>query len=295
MLTNLLPGDPTLSILGEQATLKQRTQTRAEYGLDRPLPVRYVSWLGRAVQGDLGRSLRTGQPVVAILAERLPVTFELTFLGMLIAILIGIPAGILAARFRNGFVDVVVTLAALAGLAIPFFWLGFLLILLFALELKLLPPSGYVSPIQSVSENLRLMIMPSLTIGIAFSAALTRQTRASMLRVLSSDYIRTARAKGAPETRLLLKHALRNALIPVVTVFGLQTGTLLGGAIVTETVFALPGVGRMMVDGIFQRDFPVIQGALLVSVVAVLVVNLLTDASYLLIDPRIRTRGRIDA
>jgi peptide/nickel transport system permease protein len=295
VLTNLLPGDPTLSILGEQATLKQRTQTRAEYGLDRPLPVRYVSWLGRAVQGDLGRSLRTGQPVVAILAERLPVTFELTFLGMLIAILIGIPAGILAARFRNGFVDVVVTLAALAGLAIPFFWLGFLLILLFALELKLLPPSGYVSPIQSVSENLRLMIMPSLTIGIAFSAALTRQTRASMLRVLSSDYIRTARAKGAPETRLLLKHALRNALIPVVTVFGLQTGTLLGGAIVTETVFALPGVGRMMVDGIFQRDFPVIQGALLVSVVAVLVVNLLTDASYLLIDPRIRTRGRIDA
>jgi peptide/nickel transport system permease protein len=287
-LTNLLPGDPTVTILGEQATAEQRAAVRVEYGLDRPAPLRYVEWLGRAAQGDFGRSLRTREHVSEMLAARVPVTLQLTFIAILIAVAIGVPAGILAARFRGTSIDVVVSFIAMSSVAIPYFWMGVMLILFFSLRLGWLPPSGYVPFFADPVQNLRLMVLPAVTIGTAFAALVMRQTRASMLQVLTQDYIRTARAKGMSEPRVVLKHALRNALIPVSTVVGLQIGALLGGAVVTETVFAMPGLGRMLVDGIFQRDFPVIQGAILFIVVAVFAVNVLTDLLYRLFDPRVK-------
>jgi peptide/nickel transport system permease protein len=287
-LTNLLPGDPTVTILGEQATAEQRAAVRVEYGLDRPAPLRYVEWLGRAAQGDFGRSLRTREHVSEMLAARVPVTLQLTFVAILIAVAIGVPAGILAARFRGSAIDVVVSFVAMSSVAIPYFWMGVMLILFFSLRLGWLPPSGYVPFFEDPVQNLRLMVLPAVTIGTAFAALVMRQTRASMLQVLTQDYIRTARAKGMSEPRVVLKHALRNALIPVSTVVGLQIGALLGGAVVTETVFAMPGLGRMLVDGIFQRDFPVIQGAILFIVVAVFAVNVLTDLLYRLFDPRVK-------
>jgi peptide/nickel transport system permease protein len=286
-LTNLLPGDPTVTILGEQATAEQRAAVRIEYGLDQPAPLRYVTWLGRVAQGDFGRSLRTREPVGEMLAARVPVTLQLGLFSILIAVAIGVPAGILAARFRGTMIDVVASFTAMSSVAVPYFWMGVLLIMLFSLKLGWLPPSGHVRFLEDPAQNLRLMVMPSLTIGTAFAALVMRQTRASMLQVLSLDYVRTARAKGLSESAVLFRHALRNALIPVVTVIGLQIGALLGGAVVTETVFALPGLGRMLVDGIFQRDFPVIQGAILFIVVAVFLVNLLTDLLYRAFDPRV--------
>jgi len=285
--THLLPGDPTVTILGEQATPEQRERARIEYGLNDPIPVQYVNWVARAFSGDLGRSLRSREPVIDMLVTRVPVTLELALLSILLAMAIGVPAGIVAARWRNSWLDVVVSLIAMAGVAVPYFWMGILLVMVFALQLGWLPPSGYVPFADDPIENLKLMILPSVTIGVAFAALIMRQTRAAMLQVLSQDYIRTARAKGVHERVVVMKHALRNALIPVVTVIGLQIGALLGGAVVTETVFALPGLGRMMVEGIFSRDFPVVQGAILFVVLSVLVVSLLTDLLYTLLDPRI--------
>ena len=287
VLTNLLPGDPTVTILGEEATAEQRAKARADYGLDLPAPVRCAHWIGNAATGDLGRSLRSNEPVVRMLADRIPVTLQLTLMSIVIAILIGLPAGIVAARFRGTLLDVAASIVAMTSVAIPYFWMGVLLIMLFALKLAWLPPSGYVPFLSDPVGNLKLMILPSLTIGTAFAALIMRQTRASLLQVLSQDYIRSARAKGLSEPAVLLRHGLRNALIPVVTVIGLQIGALLGGAVVTETVFSLPGLGRMMVNGIFQRDFPVIQGAILFIVLAVIVVNLVTDALYAWLDPRV--------
>jgi peptide/nickel transport system permease protein len=287
-LTNMLPGDPTVTILGEQATAEQRAAVRAEHGLDQPAPLRYVQWLGRAAQGDFGRSLRTREHVSEMLAARLPVTLQLTAFAILIAVAIGVPAGILAARFRGTKLDMAVSFVAMSSVAIPYFWMGVMLILFFSLRLGWFPPSGYVPFFEDPIRNLRLMVLPSLTIGTAFAALVMRQTRASMLQVLTQDYIRTARAKGLSEPRVVLRHALRNALIPVSTVIGLQIGALLGGAVVTETVFAMPGLGRMLVDGIFQRDFPVIQGAILFIVIAVFVVNMATDLLYRLFDPRVK-------
>ncbi|MFC5505700.1 ABC transporter permease [Bosea massiliensis] len=286
-LTNLLPGDPTVTILGEQATPEQRAAVRVEYGLDQPAPIRYVTWLTRVAQGEFGRSLRTREDVGAMLAARIPVTLQLGLLSILIAVAIGVPAGILAARFRGGLIDVAASLVAMSSVAVPYFWMGVLLIMLFSLQLGWLPPSGHVRFLDDPAQNMKLMVMPSLTIGTAFAALVMRQTRASMLQVLSMDYVRTARAKGLSERLVLLRHALRNALIPIITVIGLQVGALLGGAVVTETVFALPGLGRMLVDGIFQRDFPVIQGAILFIVIAVFMVNLLTDMLYRAFDPRV--------
>ena len=288
-LTNLLPGDPTVTILGEQATAEQRARARADFGLDGPIPVRYVTWLARAAQGDLGRSLRSNEPVVHMLRSRVPVTLELATFSILIAVLIGLPAGVLSARFRGGWVDVVVTVISLCGMAVPYFWLGVLLILALAVGLGLFPPSGYVAFSLDPLGNLRHIVLPALTIGLSFAALVMRQTRAAMLQVLSQDYIRTARAKGLRERRVVMHHGLRNALIPVVTVIGLQIGGLFGGAVVTETVFALPGLGRMLVEGIFQRDFPAVQGAVLFIVTAVLVVNLLTDLLYAVLDPRVKS------
>ena len=284
----LLPGDPSFALLGERSTEAERAQVRIDLGLDQPIPVQYVRWIERMATGDLGRSLRTQEPVAEMLATAIPVTLQLTLLSVLLAILIGVPLGIVAALRRNTWVDFIVSTVAMAGMALPYFWAGILLIRLFALQLGWLPPSGYVPFFQDPVANLRLMILPSLTVGISLIALIMRQTRTSMLEVLSQDYIRTARAKGVSNARLLVKHALQNALIPVVTVIGLQIGALVSGAVVTETVFSLPGLGRMVVAGIFERDIAPVQAAILVIVVGVILVNLLTDLSYALLDRRIK-------
>ncbi len=284
----LLPGDPTFAIVGEMANEQERQQLREEMGFDQPIPVQYVKWLQRVLSGDLGRSLRNQEPVSEMLATRVPVTLELTFLAVLLSVVIGIPGGIIAALKRNSWVDFAVSFLAMGGMALPYFWAGILLIRLFSLQLGWLPPSGYVAFTEDPLQNLKLMVLPSLTIGVSLIALVMRQTRTSMLEVMSQDYIRTARAKGVSKLRLLVRHALHNALIPVITVIGLQTGALVGGAVVTETIFSLPGLGRMVVEGIFERDFAPVQAGILVIVTGLILVNLLTDLSYASLDRRIK-------
>ncbi|MHA6730273.1 ABC transporter permease [Devosia sp. A369] len=286
-MTALLPGDPTVTILGESSTLDQRQALRETMRLDDPLPVRYVTWLGSALQGDLGRSIRTQEPVIQMLVNRIPVTLELTFLSLGLAMILGVPMGIVAARWRGTNIDLTMGILAMSSMAMPFFWLGTMLIMLFAVNLRWLPPSGFQPLLGDPVANLRLMILPVLTVGTSMAAIIMRQTRSSMLEVMSQDYIRTARAKGLPEREVILSHALRNAMNPVVTVAGLQFGALMGGAVVTETIFSLPGLGRMIVNGIFDRDFPVIQGAMLAIVLFVTLVNLVTDLIYVALDRRL--------
>lgn len=283
----MLPGDPTLTILGENAPAAARAALRAEMGLDRPIPLQFIDWLGRALTGDLGKSFKTGEPVMDMLLTRIPVTLELTVLAILLAVSIGVPLGIVAALRRNSWIDTLVSVLSVSSLAMPFFWVGMLLIMLFTLRLGWLPPSGYVPMLEDPLRNLQLMIMPVLTVGTAYAALLMRQTRAAMTEVLSQDFVRTARAKGMAEPRIVVRHALRNALIPIITVIGLQFGGLIGGAVVTETVFALPGLGRMITNAIFERDYMVVQGAILVIVVGVILVNLMTDVAYSLLDRRV--------
>lgn len=284
----MLPGDPTTAILGEDASAADRAALRTELGLNQPVLVQYGRWLVRALSGDLGLSLRTREPVAEMLMARIPVTFELAILAVLLSLAIGIPLGIVAALKRNGWIDSLVSALSLSSMAIPYFWVGILLIMFLSIHLSWLPPSGYVPFLTDPLTNLKLMIMPVITIGTAQAALVMRQTRTAMLQVMSQDYVRTARAKGASEARVIVVHALRNSLVPVITVIGLQMGSLIGGAVVTETVFSLPGLGRMIVDGIFERDFPVVQGAILVVVLGVLIVNILTDLSYALVDRRVR-------
>jgi len=284
----LLPGDPTFALLGETASLQERQALRTKMGFDQPIPIQYVRWMKSMVTGDFGRSLRTQEPVSEMLATSVPVTLELTLLAVLLAVVIGVPGGIIASLRRNSWVDLLVSFFAMGGMALPYFWAGILLIRLFALELDWLPPSGYAPIYQDPAMNLKLMILPALTVGVSLVALVMRQTRTSMLEVLSQDYIRTARAKGVSQARLLVRHALHNALIPVVTVIGLQMGALVSGAVVTETIFSLPGLGRMMVEGIFTRDLAPVQAAILVTVVGVILVNLLTDLSYASLDRRIK-------
>lgn len=286
--TMLLPGDPAVSILGQASTAEQREAIREQLGLNDPLPVQYGRWLGRMVVGDLGKSIVTKQPVLETLRQRMPVTIELMFLSTLLAVAIGVPAGILAATRRGSAIDTFASLIAMGGIAIPYFWLGVLLILLFAVNLHWLPPSGYVAFSVNPGENLRLMILPAVTVGSGTAAIIMRQTRTSVLETLGNDFIRTARSKGLHERVVIYKHALKNAMLSVSTVIGLQVSALIGGAVVTETVFAMPGLGRLIVDGIFRRDFPVVTGSILFVVVGVLLINLLTDLSYVALDPRIQ-------
>lgn len=287
-LIHLTPGDPVSIMLREEADPATAATLRRQLGLDRPLPVQYLTWLGRAVQGELGRSIRTNQPVTDAIRQRVPVTLSLAAAALLVALMIGLPAGILAALRRNSVVDVAATLVAICGVSLPSFWLAILLILVFSVTLGWLPPLGWVSPGRDLGAWIRSLVLPSVTLGVAIAAVVMRMTRASLLEVLELDYVRTARAKGLAERRIVLGHALRNALIPVVTVVGLQAGALLGGAVITETIFALPGVARLLVDAIFQRDFPIVQGVVLFLAVNFLVVNLLVDLTYAWLDPRIR-------
>jgi peptide/nickel transport system permease protein len=286
----VLPGDPALAILGDQNARDAQlyAQLRADLGLDRPLPVQYVDWAGRVVHGDLGTSTQTHQPVAALLAQRIGPTVELGLLALLFALTVGVSVGIASAVRPNSRLDVLGTIVAMIGASVPHFWLGLLLILSFGLWLRWLPPSGYTPPTEDLLGNLKLMLLPAITVGSGGAAVLMRQVRSAMLEVLGQDYITTARAKGLAPATVTLRHGLRNALIPVLTVIGLQVGLLIGGAVVSESIFAIPGVGRLAADSIFSRDFPVLQAVVLLLALAVLLANLVTDLAYAWLDPRIR-------
>ncbi len=307
-ISHLTPGDPALVMLGERATPEAIEHLRQELGLDKPLPVQFSLYISRAIRGDLGRSIQSNERVIVELGQRFPATIELTFAAMLIASTVGILTGMVAAARQNSWFDGTSMVVALFGFSMPIFWLGIMLILLFAAFLDWFPISGrldytielvrrtnlyIVDGVLSgnwaaVGNALRHLILPAVTLSTVPLAIIARMTRSSLLEVLRQDYVRTARAKGLAETTVVARHALRNAFIPVITVIGLNVGSLLGGAILTETIFAWPGVGRLVVDAIFARDYPVVQGAVLVIALLFVLVNLLVDLSYAYLDPRIR-------
>jgi peptide/nickel transport system permease protein len=287
-LQQLLPGDPAIALAGEDRDPNVVAFLRAKFHLDEPLPMRYGYWLRGVLHGDLGDSVRIQKPVTELIIEKLPVTIQLAAMAMLIALVIGISAGVISAVKKDTWWDYGANVFALWGLSTPNFWLGILLILLFAVELGWLPASGYVSPFEDLKGNLASMIMPAFVLGNAFAAVLMRHTRSAMLQVLSSDYVRTARAKGLDERVVVLKHALRNALIPVITLGALGLGELLGGAVLTEQVFSIPGFGKLIVDAVFNRDYSVVQGVVLCTATAYLALNLMADIAYYLVNPRMR-------
>jgi peptide/nickel transport system permease protein len=287
-LQQLLPGDAAVVLAGEERDPNVVAYLRAKLHLDDPLPVRYAYWVGGVLQGDLGESLRMQKPVTALIAEKLPVTIELALIAIVIALAIGIPAGIVSAVAKGTAWDYAANAVALWGLSTPNFWLGIMLILLFSVSLGWLPASGYVSPFEDLRGNLAAMIMPAFVLGNAIAAVLMRHTRSAMLQVLSSDYVRTARAKGLDERTVVLKHALRNALTPIVTLGALELGTLLSGAVLTEQVFTIPGFGKLIVDSVFNRDYAVVQGVVLFTATAYIVLNLLADVAYFIVNPRLR-------
>ncbi len=288
-LQQLLPGDPAVAMAGEERDPAAIAYLRAKFHLDDPLPVRYGYWMKGVLQGDLGDSVRIQRPVTELIAEKLPVTLELATLAMIIALTIGVTAGLVSAVYKDTVWDYGANLFALWGISIPNFWLGILLILLFAVHLGWLPASGYVSPFEDLRANLAALIMPAFVLGNAFAAVLMRHTRSAMLQVLSSDYVRTARAKGVPERRVVLRHAFRNALTPVITLGALQLGELLSGAVLTEQVFSIPGFGKLIVDAVFNRDYLVVQGVVLFTATVYIVLNLLADIAYFLANPKMRT------
>ncbi|UCH18557.1 MAG: ABC transporter permease [Burkholderiales bacterium] len=287
-LQQLLPGDPAQILAGEEQDPALIAHLRAKLHLDEPLPVRYAYWIGGVLRGDLGESVRTQQPVLELIAQKLPVTIELALLAMLVALAIGVPAGVIAAVRRDTPWDYGATVFALSGLSMPNFWLGILMILLFSVQLGWLPASGYTSPTEDLTGNLAAMLMPAIVLGTGIAAVLMRHTRSAMLQVLSADYVRTARAKGLSERVVVLRHALRNALTPVITLGALELGTLLSGAVLTEQVFTIPGFGKLIVDAVFNRDYAVIQGVVLVTASAYILLNLLADLAYFVVNPRMR-------
>ncbi|HET8986111.1 MAG TPA: nickel ABC transporter permease [Trueperaceae bacterium] len=290
LLMRAVPGDVVTNLVGLQGNVsaERLVELRRMFGLDLPVHVQFGQWFTAAVQGDLGSSLRTGRPIATDLTLRFPVTLELTLLSLVIALLIAVPVGVAAALNRGRWPDQLGSLFALLGLSIPGFFLGILLILLFSLRLEWLPPAGFVPFAEAPLTNLKHMILPALSLGLILAAATARIVRSTLLEVLGRDFVRTARAKGLSEPVVVMRHALRTALIPVVTVVGLQFGQLLGGAVIIEQVFSLPGVGRYALEGINLRDYPVVQGAVLLIAAAFVIVNLLVDVIYTLIDPRVR-------
>ncbi|HET7328884.1 MAG TPA: ABC transporter permease [Nocardioidaceae bacterium] len=286
-----LPGDAALALAGEERDPQSLAEIREKYGLNDPVPVQYLRWAGLVLRGDLGESVRTGLSVSDTIIDKLPITLELAVLSVLMAVLIGIPTGMIAAARRGGPADYVSNGIGLAGLSIPNFWLGLVLILLFAIRVEVFPASGYVPFLQDPIGNLYHMILPAFVLGTALAAVIMRQMRSSMLESLDTDYVRTARAKGLSEWSVIGRHAFRNSLITVVTVIGLQLGGLISGAVVTEQIFVIPGFGNLIVSAVFQRDLPMIQGAVLVAAAGYIVVNLLVDIVYSLLNPRIRIAG----
>jgi peptide/nickel transport system permease protein len=287
-LVNILPGDPARLMLGQEATPEALAALRVEMGLNDPLYIQYFHWLGGILQGDFGYSLRDHTPVLKVLEQKIPVTLELTVFSFVIAILIAIPVGILSATRRGKFWDYFSTFFALSGISLPSFWLGILLIYFFAVKLNWFPPSGYVPLGEDFGKSLLLMVLPAVSLGTRLSAELTRMLRSSLLEVLQSDYIRTGYAKGLLERSVVIGHALKNALIPVLTVGGMQLATFFGGAVITETIFGIPGIGQLVVNAILTRDFPVVQGAVMFMAFMVVTINLLVDITYSAIDPRIK-------
>lgn len=291
-LLTFLPGDAALASMPRGAVRDEALyqEYRRQLGLDQPASVRYLTWLTRAVHGDLGLSFRDHQPVVEGIAERLIPTAELSLLALLASIVVGLPMAVLSAIRPNSRADVAATVAALAGTTMPNFWLALLLILVFAVILGWLPAGGYVPFLESPLQNLRLMVLPVVTLGTAMVAITMRQARSALIGVLREEYVRTARAKGLQSRVIIVRHALPNALIPVVTIIGLNLGRLFGGAVVVESIFGIPGVGRLAMDSVFARDLPMLQGVLLVMAGAVIVSSLATDLAYAYLDPRIRYR-----
>lgn len=287
----LLPGDTAQVLAGESSDPAVLEAIRAEYGLDQPWPIQYLQWIGHALQGDLGVSAQTGLSVTTVLADRIPVTFELALLSLLIALTIGLPLGRTAAVHRGTMRDYVATTGSLLGLSVPSFWLGILFILVFAVRLGWLPASGYVPFLESPVQNLSRMIMPAVVLGIGLAAVVMRQMRSAMIESLGSDYIRTARAKGLSEGAVVGIHALRNSLTTVVTVVGLQLGALISGVVITEQIFVIPGLGKMTLDSVFNRDYSGLQGVVLLTATAYIVVNFLVDLIYSWLNPRIRVAG----
>ncbi len=279
-LIHLIPGDPVEVMLGETALPSAKEELRRNLGLDKGLAEQYLIFLRDTVKGDLGNSLHTKRPVLTTIIERYPATLQLTVSAVIIALLISIPAGIISAVKKDSFADRGVMLFALLGVSIPNFWLGPLLIILFSIQLGWLPVAG--------REGIYHLILPAITLGMGMSAILSRMTRASMLEVLNKEYIITARAKGLSKSVIILKHGLKNALIPVITVIGLQFGALLAGAVITETIFSWPGIGRLMIQGIYTRDYPLVQGCILIIALSYVLINLITDILYSYIDPRIK-------
>jgi len=288
VLTRAASGDPISVLLGDQATAEDIARVQKDYGLDKPLPVQFAYWAREVLQGNLGQSIFLQRPVTQALWERAEPTTLLALMAVGLAALIGIPCGIVSAVYRGRAVDQVFTGVAMLGASIPSFWFGIVLIQLFAVSLGWFPASGYGAPGAPLAERLHALVLPALVLGILNSALIIRFTRASMLDVLGEDYVRTARSKGLPESSVVLKHALRNALVPIVTVLGLTVALMIGGAVVTETVFGLPGVGNLVVNAVLRRDYPVIQGALLVIAAIYVLINFSIDLLYVAVDPRVK-------
>src|ERR1700743_1965772 len=287
-LQHLLPGDPALVMACEERDPAAIEQIRRQYRLDRPIPVQYFYWAKGVLSGDLGESLRIKVPVVELIEQKLPVTLQLGSMALVIALLIGIPAGIVSAVKKGTVWDYGANLFALWGISTPNFWLGIMLIFLFSIKLGWLPASGYVPLSENWRASLASTIMPAFVLGNAIAAILMRHTRAAMLQVLESDYVRTARAKGLSEPTVILKHALRNALTPVITLGALELGTLLTGAVRAEKIFSIPGFGKLIVDADFNRDYAVVQGVVLVTATIYIALNLIADIAYILVNPRLR-------
>jgi peptide/nickel transport system permease protein len=284
----LIPGDPARVMGGTDADPAGLEEIREKYGLKDPIVLQYLRWIGLALRGDLGESIRTREPVAKTVARKLPITIELAWLSVLIAVGIAIPAGVFSATHRNTIWDLLANGVSLCGLSIPSFWLGIMLILFLSVRLGWLPASGFVPLWEDPIGNVTRMIMPAFVLGTGLAAVLMRQTRNSMIEVLSADYIRTARSKGLTGRAVVFRHAIRNGLIPVVTILGLQMGALMSGAVVTEQIFVVPGFGRLIVEAVFTRDYPLVQGVVLITASAYVFINLLVDVSYSILDPRIR-------
>ena len=289
-LIHLTPGDPVDVMMAESVDPTVKANLRRELGLDQPIHVQYAAWMGRLLRGDLGRSIRNQEPVVENVSRRVRPSLQLAGLAMAISLVVATPVGVLSAARRNSTVDRLGTSFALFGICMPNFLLALVLIFLFGVKLRWLPISGYTDPLEDPVQGLRSLVLPAVTLGLALAAVVTRTLRSSMLEALSEDYVRTARAKGLSEAKVIRGHVLKNALIPVVTVLGLQLGTLIGGAVITEYVFALPGVGRLVVDAVFARDYPLVQGVVLLIALGFILSNLVVDVLYGWIDPRIRYR-----
>jgi peptide/nickel transport system permease protein len=283
-----LPGDPTLVMAGEEKDPAVIEQIRRQYRLDQPLPVQYVFWLKNVLTGNLGESMRLKESVSTLIIQKFPVTLQLALMALIISLVIGIPAGVISAVKKNTATDYLVNLISLWGISTPNFWLGIMLIFLFSVNLGWLPASGYVSPFEDFWQSLKTTIMPAFVLGNSFAAVLMRHTRSAMLQAMNADYVRTARSKGLAERIVVIKHAMRNALTPVITLGALELGTLLSGAVLTEQVFSIPGFGKLIVDSVFNRDYAVVQGVTLITATTYILLNLLADIAYVLVNPRLR-------